>query len=313
MSKQTTFDKVGLLGIDVDAAANADAISYICVRAAPGQPACYVTKPYVEFLDRAYHRPGLQDLVNGAELTLADGIALVWAAHYLYAGPRSLARFWATLFKIVLAPGSLRWPLSDRTAGINFTRPLLEQAAAKGLRVYLIASPKGSTVEHAAEHLTATIPGLTIVGTRSGRDLTMPRGQVSNDWLEATATAVTAAAPDLILVGMGFPLQETVCAYLAAHTKRVHWRGRHLRLRGLWRPPPQSSSRRSTPRSRVALAPCPGAPPPPPPARHSALYLAHLARSINIPTTTTQPTTSAHQRPTACVPNRNALHRAVSS
>jgi N-acetylglucosaminyldiphosphoundecaprenol N-acetyl-beta-D-mannosaminyltransferase len=219
MSKQTTFDKVGLLGIDVDAAANADAISYICVRAAPGQPACYVTKPYVEFLDRAYHRPGLQDLVNGAELTLADGIALVWAAHYLYAGPRSLARFWATLFKIVLAPGSLRWPLSDRTAGINFTRPLLEQAAAKGLRVYLIASPKGSTVEHAAEHLTATIPGLTIVGTRSGRDLTMPRGQVSNDWLEATATAVTAAAPDLILVGMGFPLQETVCAYLAAHTK----------------------------------------------------------------------------------------------
>jgi N-acetylglucosaminyldiphosphoundecaprenol N-acetyl-beta-D-mannosaminyltransferase len=219
MSKQTTFDKVGLLGIDVDAAANADAISYICVRAAPGQPACYVTKPYVEFLDRAYHRPGLQDLVNGAELTLADGIALVWAAHYLYAGPRSLARFWATLFKIVLAPGSLHWPLSDRTAGINFTRPLLEQAAAKGLRVYLIASPKGSTVEHAAEHLTATIPGLTIVGTRSGRDLTMPRGQVSNDWLEATATAVTAAAPDLILVGMGFPLQETVCAYLAAHTK----------------------------------------------------------------------------------------------
>jgi N-acetylglucosaminyldiphosphoundecaprenol N-acetyl-beta-D-mannosaminyltransferase len=213
MSKQATFDKVGLLGVDIDAASSADAISYICTRAAPGQPAAYITKPYVEFIDRAYHQPKLQDLINGAELTLADGVALVWAAHYLYAGRRSFLRFWSTLFRIVLAPNSLRWPLTNRTAGITFTWPLLEQAAHHHLRVYLIGSPRGTTIEHTAAVLEHAIPGLHIVGTRSGHDTTAHPGAVTDGWLENTA-----AKPDLILVGMGFPLQEAVCAYLAAHT-----------------------------------------------------------------------------------------------
>jgi N-acetylglucosaminyldiphosphoundecaprenol N-acetyl-beta-D-mannosaminyltransferase len=218
MSKQTRYDKVTLLGVDIDAITTADAIAYILDRCAPGQPAAYITKPYVEFLDRAYHNDELQDLINHAELTLADGVALTWAAHYLYAGPRSFWRFWLTLAQIVFAPNRLRWPLTDRTAGINFTWPLLEQAAAQGRRVYLIASPRGSSVEATAAHLTRELPRLQIAGTRDGHDPAASPGHVTNAWLESTAAAITTASADLILVGMGFPLQERVCAYLTEHT-----------------------------------------------------------------------------------------------
>jgi N-acetylglucosaminyldiphosphoundecaprenol N-acetyl-beta-D-mannosaminyltransferase len=217
VSKQTAFDKLDLLGVEIDAISNADAITYICTHAAPGQPPIYVTKPYVEFLDRAYHRPELQELINEAELTLPDGVALTWAAAYLYAGKRSAWRFWKTLFQIVLAPDELRWPLPDRAAGTNFTWPLLQEAARQHLRVFLVGSPKNSSIDHTATTLIAAIPNLKIAGTHTGRDTASPVGEISDQWLASLAASTSAAKPDLILVGMGFPLQEQACAYLKTH------------------------------------------------------------------------------------------------
>src|ERR1700683_205695 len=217
MSKQSEFDKVELLGVEVDAVSIADAITYIIGHTAAGQPAGYVTKAYVEFLDRAWREAEVRDLLNGAELSLADGVALVWAANYLYAGPRSTGRFWLTLFQIVLAPGKLTWPLPDRAAGINFTWPLLEAAAAHGRRVYLVGDPKTGSIAHTARTLQQAFPKLIVAGTHSGRDHTKPRGRVSDAWLETLTTTITAAEADVILVGMSFPLQERVGAWLTTH------------------------------------------------------------------------------------------------
>jgi N-acetylglucosaminyldiphosphoundecaprenol N-acetyl-beta-D-mannosaminyltransferase len=217
VSSQAAYDKVGILGLEVDAITNTDAIDYICKRAQPGQPAGYVIKPYVEFVDRAHRSHTLRDLLNHAELSLCDGVAITWAAHYLYAGPRSAWRFWLTLFQIVLSPGSLRWPLPDRTAGTNFTWPLLEQAGARKLKVFLVGQPAAATIEEVAQIILRRVPGLNIAGTLSGRDPDSKSGRVSDAWLEQTAATIGRANPDIILVGMGFPLQERVCAYLAEH------------------------------------------------------------------------------------------------
>lgn len=217
MSKQMTYDKLDLLGTQVDAISIDQSIEYICARSAPGQPACYVIKPYVEFLDRAYNNKAIRETLNDAELAIPDGVALLWAASYLYAGPRTWLRFCTTLFRIVLAPDSLRWPLPDRTAGINFTWPLLTAASTAGRRVYLIGKTTESDIQATERKITAKLPQLVIASTRSGRDTKSRLGTVSQAWLAETATAITAAKPDIILIGMGFPLQERVCAYLAAN------------------------------------------------------------------------------------------------
>jgi N-acetylglucosaminyldiphosphoundecaprenol N-acetyl-beta-D-mannosaminyltransferase len=217
MSRQTKFDKIKLLGVEVDAFSNADAIEYILDRAGRGR-SCYVVKPYVEFLDRADHDPEIRQLLNSAELSLADGVALIWAANYRFAGPRTGPRFWSTLFQIMLAPNRLRWPLPDRASGTNFTWPLLHGAGKRKLRLYLIGKTTPTEIELVGHLIRQKAPGLTVAGTRPGFDHTAPRGHVSASWLEETTVAVAAAKPDLILVGMGFPLQEQVCSYLAAHT-----------------------------------------------------------------------------------------------
>ncbi len=217
MSRQQVYDKVGILGVDVDGIGLTEAIAYICDYAADHtKPAGYVIKPYVEFLDRAAADPKLAGLLNHAELAIADGVAVLWAAHYLYAGPRTPLRFWVTLCQIVLAPAKLSWPVPERAAGTNFTWPLLQAAAETHLRVFLIGKETPEEIEAVAATITKQIPGLQVVGTLSGRDPDAPRGRVSEAWTQATATRLRDAGADLTLVGMGFPLQEGVCAELAA-------------------------------------------------------------------------------------------------
>ena len=216
MSRQTRYDKVKLLGVEVDEVTIEQAINYIVEWAGDrGRSAGYVVKPYVEFMDQAARDPELRRLLDGAELCLADGVALIWAAHYLYAGARTNRRFIATLAQIITAPQRLQWPLPQKFAGTNFTLPLMKAAAAADLSVYLIGDPTDSRLDDVAAALHRQIPRLKIVGQRSGRDPKRPRGHVGDAWLAATLAELRQARPSIVLVGMGFPLQEQVMARLA--------------------------------------------------------------------------------------------------
>jgi len=190
-----------LLGVEVDALTIPAAVAQIVTKAsATDSPASYVVKPYVEFLERAISEPELLAVFNNAEWCLADGISLVWAAHYLYGGRPSFLRLWGTLAQIVLMPRRLRRELPANIGGINFTWPLLQAARDRELSVYLIGSPVGNDIAHTAATLTAKLPGLTIAGYFSGR---------FDKRLEAKlVTELQRLRPNIILVGMGFPLQE---------------------------------------------------------------------------------------------------------
>lgn len=220
MSKQQQYDKVDLLGVSVDVIGLTQAIDHICSYAGDwAKPAGYVVKPYVEFLDKANGNPELISLLNEAELSIADGVAVLWAAHYLYAGPRTLLRLFTTLAQIVTAPAELSWPVPERAAGISFTWPLLRAAAAKNIRVYLIGKESPAEIELVATTIIREIPNIIIAGISTGRDTSSPHGAVSESWIAQTAGLLRDANAELVLVGMGFPLQEQVCAQLARRMK----------------------------------------------------------------------------------------------
>jgi N-acetylglucosaminyldiphosphoundecaprenol N-acetyl-beta-D-mannosaminyltransferase len=216
MSKQQTFDKVDILGVSVDVISLGGAIAYICSYAAKdSMPAGYVVKPYVEFLDRASNNAELKSLLNEAELSIADGVAVIWAAHYLYAGPRTTLRFLTTLIAIIASPHSLSWPLPERAAGTTFTWQLLASAATQKLRIVIIGKTSPVEINQVADVIRQQIPGINLVASLSGRDTSQPIGQVGEEWLGQTANRLREAKADLILIGMGFPLQEKVAARFA--------------------------------------------------------------------------------------------------
>lgn len=206
-SRKAVNSNYQILGIQVDSLTIEAAISQIVTKAAQADsPASYVVKPYVEFLERCITEPELITLLNEAEWCLPDGIALNWAAHYLYGGRHNVLRLFGTLTQIVFMPRRLKTELPDRFGGTNFTWPLLEAAAQNHLKVYLIGSPKHQDISDTAKLLETRIPGLQVCGYASG---------YLDTRLEHKVTAeLQRLNPDIILVGIGFPLQEELIVRL---------------------------------------------------------------------------------------------------
>ena len=133
----------------------------------------------VDVARTASRQPELAELVAAGSLVVADGMPLVWAAR---------------------AGGQV---LPERVTGSSLVFSLSEAAAADGRPVFLLGGAEG-VPDKAAEALRSRFPDLRIAGTDSpplGFDKT-PEG------VQRAVAAVTAAAPGLVLVGLGFPRQE---------------------------------------------------------------------------------------------------------
>lgn len=123
--------------------------------------------------------PSLAELVANASLVVADGMPLVWAARLM--GTK----------------------LPERVPGSSLVFSLSEAAAADGRSVFLLGGDPG-VPEAAAAVLQTRFPGLRVAGTAAP-----PRGFEETDHgMDEVVRAVVAAAPDLVLVGLGFPRQE---------------------------------------------------------------------------------------------------------
>jgi len=199
--------RVRVLGVPIDPLTMGDAVERIAQRAAePGSRPVYVLKPYVEFFgSRA--GAGLGEIFEGAWLSLADGVAVQWAAAYDRLPHHRTVDLVRSLAGIVLRPGSVAAVVPERTAGVTFTLSLLEECRERGLRVFLIGSPKANPIATTAQHLEGLLPGLRLVGTAPGR--------IDGGSEAVLVDGLRRAAPDVILVGLGFPLQERLMARLA--------------------------------------------------------------------------------------------------
>jgi N-acetylglucosaminyldiphosphoundecaprenol N-acetyl-beta-D-mannosaminyltransferase len=133
----------------------------------------------IDVAQKAAREVGLTQLVASGSLVLADGMPLVWASR---------------------AKGDV---LPERVAGSTLVLALSAAAAAEGRTVFILSGPEGIP-EKAAEALVARSASLCIAGTD-----TPPFGfDETDEGVQQAVAAVAAAAPDLVLVGLGFPKQE---------------------------------------------------------------------------------------------------------
>lgn len=208
MSRQTAFPKYQVLGVEVDALTQEQALRYITGWAADrAKPAAVAVKPYVEFIDRAQREPALVALLNNVELCLPDGVALQWAANFDYHSQR---RWWNIIGRgasIVLRPSALADPIPERFSGITFTLKLIRACEQQSLSLFLVGSPHKSTIGHTATSLQRQFPKLQIIGTFPGRFSSAGERQLLEQLQELR--------PDIILIGMGFPRQEQLAERLA--------------------------------------------------------------------------------------------------
>ena len=148
---------------------------------APG--AHYVVTPNPEIVEVCREDPAVMDIVNRADLVLADGIGVIKGA------------------------AMLGTPLKGKVPGIEFAAGLLGKLAKEGRSVYLLGAKPG-VAELAGKRLSGQYPGLKIAGTHDG------------DFQEEAppVEVIRASGADVVLVCLGAPKQEKWMAKNGADT-----------------------------------------------------------------------------------------------
>jgi N-acetylglucosaminyldiphosphoundecaprenol N-acetyl-beta-D-mannosaminyltransferase len=168
--------QLGQLTVDrIDMNGALDAIASLVARQRGGT----IFTPNVDHVVLASEDQEFRRAYAAADLSLADGMPVVWASHLLGA------------------------PVPEKISGSDLVEPLIELAAKKGWRVYLLGGGEG-VAQGAASALQRRHAQLKIVGTGSPRiDLTEPVSRRTH-----VLDAIRSCAPDIVLVGFGAPKQE---------------------------------------------------------------------------------------------------------
>lgn len=137
----------------------------------PGTHLCCTPNPKLLTMARA--DPALCRDLNRADLSLADGVGVTWAARLTGQGPL------------------------PRCPGADYALALAKAAGVRGKRIFLLGGRPG-VAQQAGETLLARCPGLVLAGTLDGYSPS-PAG---------AAEQIRSAGADLVFVCLGCPLQE---------------------------------------------------------------------------------------------------------
>lgn len=133
----------------------------------------YVVTPNPEFILTARKDSAFQNILNGADLSLPDGVGVVYAA-------KLLGR-----------------PLKGRAPGIEFAQGLMARMAGSGKKLFLLGAKPG-VAEQAAAKLRETYSGLVICGVHDG--------YFNED--SSVVESISASGADVVFVCLGSPKQE---------------------------------------------------------------------------------------------------------
>ncbi len=170
--------KIDILGIKVDCVSMVETIARVEAFIAQRSPHIVIT-PNVDHLIKARKDRAFKEIYDHADLSVPDGVPLLWAAKFL---------------------GT---PLRERVNGTDLFEALCARAAEKEYRLFFLGAAPGVAATAAAE-LEQRHPGIKIVGTYS------PPYDFVDSAAEnkKIADLIRAARPDILFVGLGAPKQE---------------------------------------------------------------------------------------------------------
>lgn len=172
-----------LLGVPIDALTEAEAVDWVARAIADGRPR-FVISVNPERIMHAGRDPAFAAVLRRADLALADGVGVLWAAR------------------------RLGHALPGRVAGVDFVKALAARGATAGWRFFFLGGDPG-VAEAAGRVLRETYPGFMLAGAQSGSP------EPGSD--AASTEAVRSSRAQILLLAYGAAAEE---AWLARNLER---------------------------------------------------------------------------------------------
>ncbi|MCR4442621.1 MAG: WecB/TagA/CpsF family glycosyltransferase [Peptococcaceae bacterium] len=169
------IETVSILGVRVARMSMEEVVEWIGVMVEQGKPRQIVTAN-AEIIYRAYIDKDFHAVLDKADLVTADGAG------------------------VVLAGRLLGTPFPGRVTGIDLVYRILELAEKKDWGLYFLGASR-DVVEKAVLNVLGSHPKIRVCGYH--------HGYFSQEETAEVVSNINRAKPDILLVGMGVPRQET--------------------------------------------------------------------------------------------------------
>lgn len=167
------FPKVNILGVHFDNVTMDQMINQL-KRHIEQEEKVFLVTGNPEIIMYAQNHPAYKDIIVQADYNIPDGIGIVKASRIL------------------------GHPVKERVTGFDTMMNLLKEADKHQYKVYFLGA-KDEVLDLAKKNIKKKFPNLDLVGAHHGYF----------SWTESTVvTDIQRLKPDLVFVGMGFPLQE---------------------------------------------------------------------------------------------------------
>lgn len=168
------MDSINMLGVPIDYIDMEDA-SERAKMFSVGDRFRYIFTPNPEIIMLAQKDEEFKRVLNSADMLIPDGTGIVWASWFY--GKK----------------------LPERVPGFDIMAELIAWGASHGWKFYLLGGKPG-IAERAKANLEKVYPSIKVVGTY--------HGYFKGDAEEEVIAHINLCSPNIILVGMGAPLQE---------------------------------------------------------------------------------------------------------
>jgi len=186
--KTMVSKKVDILGVKIDRVSFGEAVQRVEEMIEEGGKHLVVT-PYSESIVAAQTDFEFKTILNGADLSVPDGISLVWASKFL------------------------GQPLKEQVTGIDLMVALCESAAKKGFKIFFLGG-WDKVAEKAVDCLKSRFQGLKADYFEGSPEVK----RETKKQLEESIAKINKFAPDILFVAYGPVTQEK---WLAKNLKKL--------------------------------------------------------------------------------------------
>lgn len=155
--------------------------------------------PNPEMLLAASRDPQFRKVLNSAALAVPDGFGILWASYFLTYPQRSFLTLLKSLVIALVRPQRMLCRLPERVTGTDLLPKILQIAAAKKQKVFLLGAAPG-IAEKVKKHFETQISGLQITGTFAGSP--------APNMTAAIRRKIDTSKAELLFVAFGAPRQE---------------------------------------------------------------------------------------------------------
>lgn len=199
-----TLEKVQILNVNFNKITLTEATK-VAINFAKGEKQKYIVTPNPEILLEGLNNKNFVEILNQADLSIADGTGILWASKYLAITAKNhnkTIKILKYLYSLLIAPfypKYIKKILPQRVTGTDLMEEICKKAPANNLKIFLLGAAEG-TAEKTKEILEHKYPGIKIVGTFAGT----PKEEDEKEIIEK----INNSKAEVLFVAYGAPKQE---------------------------------------------------------------------------------------------------------